>query len=64
MTLRLHRATLRHRTALPGQSWHSQVRPQPRQGNMGGHCRDAKLRLPLTTLTAPHKAAGVPRRAG
>lgn len=25
MTLRLHRATLRHRMALPDQSWHSQV---------------------------------------
>lgn len=25
VTLRLHQATLRHRTALPGQSWHSQL---------------------------------------
>ena len=32
MTLRLHRATLRHRMALPEQSWHSQVS----QGGVAG----------------------------
>lgn len=32
VTLRLHRATLRHHTALPEQSWHSQVR----EGRVGG----------------------------
>lgn len=44
MTLRLHRATLRHYVTLPEQSWHSQVR----EGGMGrqvsrlggGQCHD------------------------
>lgn len=36
VTLRLHRATLRHYITLPEQSWHSQVS----EGGMGGKvCR-------------------------
>lgn len=33
MTLRLHKATLRHYMALPEQSWHSQVS----MGSLGSH---------------------------
>lgn len=36
MTLRLHRATLRHRMALPEQSWHSQVSQEGAAGRSPG----------------------------